>query len=552
MPQDAISVTLPAALALALGGTLVSPVGAQQNDAYVLVREDDVLSNGDTVLDVQFYAVADDGRWAAVLTTDRPGVGVTYGEVLVVDGVPTLATGDVLATGQTVAWIRELELDAAGSLLTRLEVVTPGVAGTTQVIWMDGAVRITTGPVVAAGLPPGSVVEQIYEVERAGREVLLDVELAGPTYTNAVLRYSYPNGGGPPAVTAVATTGPVLAPLPWPYQASNGIDLSSDGDAAIVVFMLDAGVPRYGVWREGLVHMVAGAAGPLAGTTWAPPSFPHLSCASGGRWAVATKLQETVGGALRSVVVRDGAVIVREGDPVAGGIATFGSFERVGVVYSDGGALWCTAPLATATPRQVLLVDGEVALRSGVSRASGSVITSISLDFRDVAASPDGRRCLVDVTLAGGRDALVSVERDLGQVTPCVAVPNSTGVAGKLRAAGSTYVAANDLVVTAFDLPPDSFGYLNLSRTTGFAPNPGGSVGNLCLGGAIGRFVDQVQSSGAAGEIATVLDLTALPQPLGPVAATAGETWTFQLWHRDSGPSGAVSNFTRSRSVTLR
>jgi len=552
MPQSAISIALPTALALALCGTLTSAVGAQQNDAYVLVREGDLLPNGDTVRDVQSYAVADDGQWAAVLTTDRPGVGSTYGEVLVVDGVPTLASGDLLATGQTVAWIRELELDATGSLLTRLEVVTPGVVGTTQVIWLDGAVRITTGPVVASGLPTGSVIEQIFEVQRAGRDLLLDVELAASSFVNAVLRYSYPVGGGPPTVTAVATTGPVLAPLPWPYQASNGIDLSSDGDAGIVVYMLDAGVARYGVWREGSVHFVDGAPGPIAGTTWAPTEFPHLSCASGGRWAVATKVQETVGGALRSVVVRDGVVVVREGDPVAGSGAPFGSFERVGLVYADGGALWCTAPLATATPRQVLLVDGEVALRSGVSRASGIVVTSISLDFRDVAASPDGRRGLVEVMLAGGRDALVSVERDLGEVTPCVAVTNSTGVAGKLRAAGSTYVAANDLVVTAFDLPHGSFGYLNLSRVIGFAPNPGGSVGNLCLGGAIGRFVDQVQSSGAAGEITTVIDLAVLPQPMGPVVAGAGETWTFQLWHRDSGPSGPVSNFTRARSVTLR
>ena len=110
----------------------------------------------------------------------------------------------------------------------------------------------------------------------------------------------------------------------------------------------------------------------------------------------------------------------------------------------------------------------------------------------------------------------------------------------------------DELELIARQLPPDSFGFLCLSRTPGFIANPGGSVGNLCLGGQIGRFVGQVQSSGPAGTITTVVDLAALPQPQGSVPAQVGEIWGFQMWHRDGGPSGPVSNWTDPWAVRFR
>lgn len=132
------------------------------------------------------------------------------------------------------------------------------------------------------------------------------------------------------------------------------------------------------------------------------------------------------------------------------------------------------------------------------------------------------------------------------------AAPNSTGVGGQLAGVGSDRVADNDLVLRAFDLPVNSTGFALASLTQGFVANPGGSEGNVCLGGDIGRFLSQVQSSGAAGVIFTTVDLTAIPQPTGNVAALAGETWNFQLWHRDSVGGASTSNFTEGLSVTLQ
>ena len=148
--------------------------------------------------------------------------------------------------------------------------------------------------------------------------------------------------------------------------------------------------------------------------------------------------------------------------------------------------------------------------------------------------------------------ALCALERTVGFVPTCVSNNNSTGVRGRIVGEGSSYLAANDLVLTAVDLPLNAFGYLNTSRTQGFVANPGGSAGNLCLGGSIGRYAGNVQSSGATGSIATTIDATSMPQPAGSVMAQVGETWGFQLWHRDSSPGGPVSNFTDPLAVTFR
>ncbi|MEM9381048.1 MAG: sialidase family protein [Planctomycetota bacterium] len=132
--------------------------------------------------------------------------------------------------------------------------------------------------------------------------------------------------------------------------------------------------------------------------------------------------------------------------------------------------------------------------------------------------------------------------------------PNSTGNSGRMAPLGSTFVADNDVLLRAVDLPNASFGFFITSTTQGFVANPGGSDGNLCVGGAIGRYVGpgQIQNSGNAGEIELQLDLTQTPTPTGFVSVQPGETRNYQAWHRDSGPSGPTSNFTDGSSITFQ
>ncbi|MEM9379199.1 MAG: hypothetical protein AAGB93_04545 [Planctomycetota bacterium] len=134
----------------------------------------------------------------------------------------------------------------------------------------------------------------------------------------------------------------------------------------------------------------------------------------------------------------------------------------------------------------------------------------------------------------------------------CSGEPNSRGLGGRLRAIGSRDLAFNELRTTASGLPQFTTGIFLCSRTTGFAANPGGSQGNLCLGGAIGRFLTQAFSTGATGSATIQAFLNVLPQPSGATAAMAGETWNFQAWYRDLDFGGPTSNFSDAVAVTFR
>lgn len=129
------------------------------------------------------------------------------------------------------------------------------------------------------------------------------------------------------------------------------------------------------------------------------------------------------------------------------------------------------------------------------------------------------------------------------------AVVNSSTFTGMIAATGSTAVADGDLTLKAQQLPLDEFGMFLAAPSSGFVQNPGGSDGNLCLGGGIGRFngPGELFNTGDFPSTSLDLDLNAIPTPSGDVAVQPGETWHFQCWFRD----GASSNFTDGIAITF-
>ena len=135
------------------------------------------------------------------------------------------------------------------------------------------------------------------------------------------------------------------------------------------------------------------------------------------------------------------------------------------------------------------------------------------------------------------------------------AVVNSSGAPAIMTAIGSRTVADNNVTLVASSMPANTFGFFLTSQTQGLVMNPGGSLGHLCLGGAIGRYVGagQITNSGATGTITLVLDLTATPSPTGLVSISAGETYNFQSWFRDALPGGpSSSNFTDGAEIVFQ
>ncbi|MFT7676422.1 MAG: PKD repeat protein [Planctomycetota bacterium] len=129
------------------------------------------------------------------------------------------------------------------------------------------------------------------------------------------------------------------------------------------------------------------------------------------------------------------------------------------------------------------------------------------------------------------------------------AASNSSGAPATISGTGSDVAGGNPLTLTASSLPTSQFGYFLVSQNQGFFANPGGSQGNLCLAGPIGRYTASIGNSGSTGVIALAIDTNSIP--VNPsVAVQAGETWNFQLWFRDVNPM-ATSNFTDGLSITF-
>ncbi len=129
--------------------------------------------------------------------------------------------------------------------------------------------------------------------------------------------------------------------------------------------------------------------------------------------------------------------------------------------------------------------------------------------------------------------------------------PNSTGAAALLQVAGSSLVTDNALKLTVHYLPDNSTGYFVNSPDAPFTVvNAGGAVGNLCIASLRqGRHSNNILDSGTTGAVQLMVDLTAIPTPLGAASVLVAEQWSFQYWYRDTSGSGAVSNFSNARRV---
>ena len=188
-------------------------------------------------------------------------------------------------------------------------------------------------------------------------------------------------------------------------------------------------------------------------------------------------------------------------------------------------------------------------------RADGGASATIGFQSGDVGGYDDVEWSY-DTPASVANGTVLTVLASPGSVGTnyCTANANSTGVAASMGASGSSVVAQNDLVLEASDLPANSFGFFLVSQTQGFVANPGGSQGNLCLGGAIGRYVGpgQIQNSGASGMISLPVDNQQVPQPTGFVSVSSGQTWNFQLWNRDAVGGSATSNFTDGYEITFQ
>jgi len=183
--------------------------------------------------------------------------------------------------------------------------------------------------------------------------------------------------------------------------------------------------------------------------------------------------------------------------------------------------------------------------------AAAGVVPSATTRVRFIAN--DGNpQSIVEAGVDGFSLSALSCDPTAIGLAYCTTVFNSSGAAATLRGNGSLAVLANDVTLTAAQMPLNTFGLLVVSLNQAFVPGAGGSVGNLCVGLPTGRYNSAITSSGATGTIALVIDLNAVPQPTALVAVQPGETWNFQMWFRDVVVGAQVSNFSNGLALQFQ
>lgn len=124
--------------------------------------------------------------------------------------------------------------------------------------------------------------------------------------------------------------------------------------------------------------------------------------------------------------------------------------------------------------------------------------------------------------------------------TFCTGAPNSVGSGASIGHAGSTSIAAADLVLSAAGLPAGNAGLFFLGDSQ--VPQTPFGNGWRCIGGAIHRL--PLLAIGATGAVQQ-----AFPYAGSPV--TPGSTWNVQFWYRDPAAGGAMFNASDALALTF-
>lgn len=199
-----------------------------------------------------------------------------------------------------------------------------------------------------------------------------------------------------------------------------------------------------------------------------------------------------------------------------------------------------TSTFSGTSSGSAMVAGVATALPSFVLAETGTVLDSLSMRAALIQTGiPQGNPGIEIGPLPDLNAAMDLYESSLG-TNYCLGATNLVGTNGRMGAAGSASVAANDLVLQAFDCTPSNFGIFLFGPLQDFAFRGNGF---LCVGGAWRLDLVATAPDGSG-----FMNLDNTPDPGNPYTITAGSVWNFQFWYRD----GTGYNFTDGLEVTFQ
>ncbi|MEO1699035.1 MAG: hypothetical protein AAFU73_17210 [Planctomycetota bacterium] len=558
-----------APLAFALAGS------AHAQDLTVAVAVGQEISPGQTILRLsEQFAVADDGRWTVLAAVDGVSGPITTDpfNALLSDTGHQLA-GDLLAGGLfIVSGFLDADISGGGTVAAIVAAVD-GAGTTSEQLVVDGVPYASTlDSLQPLGYSNTALVERFADVKVNDRgsavvlAIVTDPAFGGTGRTQALLRFDAPSAGGVVVGERIVDQITLVPGQSTPVEfigVSTGSGASAPwlniNDLGQVTYTVRFSAPAGGSTTDAVlvdqdVVLTPSSPAPVAGRAWSTLLWePVADLSSSGTLTYKARLDES-DTSNNAVLVVDDEIVAREGESLPAFapfvIPAFALDFTGRVAVGDSRLPVWTTDWDDPDPDRGrgLLVGRELVVEQGVSTAGGRVLTQFYYD--QLAASESGRYVAVRSFLSGGiRDALVLADASVGSAYCDPAQVNSTGAPARAFASAASGLGGFDVRITAGGLPPGATALLLASPNQGFVPQPGGSQGDLCLGGPIFRLNAQMGPADGSGATSQGIDADGI-LGAGLVPIPAGETWNFQYWYRDSAP-GPTSNFSSAVSVAF-
>ncbi|NOT32523.1 MAG: hypothetical protein HOP15_18940 [Planctomycetes bacterium] len=431
-----------------------------------LLRSNELVA-GQAVTSIRSPVISSDRHWAALVNTFASGTATT--KRLVVDGALALSVGDALAAPP--ARVASL-VNVAGSIdnlvvLVGLDLMPPPLPPTGRAVLRNGQVVLLSGaPLVAAGLPVGTLCRNIYSCGANARDTVVAlVDTADLQY--ALVRLEFDELGVNVARTVELRTGQAL---PDGALVSTFDSAQQGGFAQAVsgddwMWRVTATDGRERLVTSAQVLLRSGDPSPVPGrsilSVHPANSFHHghdLNDLGGHAALVMLSGASTSNGLL----LKNSVKLAQEGDVLASlapqALVDFAPCVRIS---NSGQVYWVARTDGPLGNNIALMRDLEVVLRQGETDVQGQLLNSIDGNSWDITA--DGRYLLARVGLLPLDRALLRI--DLGAAVPILGcVPNP----GTLRHTAG-YVLTGNTIRLTLDGPAPQGALVHLQLSLGEA-----------------------------------------------------------------------------------
>lgn len=411
-------------IALALFGALGLAAPAAQSPVPLVLTGDPLSLVGGRVTGIGAVHIGNFGDWLVETRTDlpeHPSLVLRY-----FGNWKKLGDGVSDPPGATIAAFDSFSAELFGAVawVARLD-GTPGGDADDEAVYMENQLWLQEGPVTFTGLtnlPEGSRWLSFDDVRcssNAGtilfRGHMDDPTVPGPDESYLALgslcgsignlcsvHRRFTEGQAAPGletlIESVRVSPATAAISPSGTYVVWSCDL--EGDPAS-----DGCVYRFKGYFGGQHVLLAreGAASPVAGHRWGALERIAVSVNSSGSWTLRGRLDDP-DPETDTVLVRDGAVLAREGDvlpSVAPHVLTgFGSGPAL--LDEQGRVLWFGRLAGPGGRSEALFLDDQVLLRTGATEVDGRTLMGLGSGVDAMSLSPQGNTLVFRGTLAGG------------------------------------------------------------------------------------------------------------------------------------------------------